>query len=99
MGQHRLQRRNGIALDVRLADVLRDELPASDVVVAPSQGPELGRPVIEAAASGVPVVDVNTGCEPATPAGRAAASLRAIPAESGIVPTAVSVLSFFRSPR
>lgn len=29
---------------------------ATDVVVAPSQGPELGRPVIEAAASGVPVV-------------------------------------------
>src|SRR5437868_6772075 len=29
---------------------------ASDVVVTPSQGPELGRPVIEAAASGVPVV-------------------------------------------
>src|SRR5438128_1330267 len=29
---------------------------ASDVVVASSQGPELGRPVIEAAASGVPVV-------------------------------------------
>jgi glycosyltransferase involved in cell wall biosynthesis len=29
---------------------------ASDVVVAPSQGRELGRPVIEAAASGVPVV-------------------------------------------
>jgi glycosyltransferase involved in cell wall biosynthesis len=29
---------------------------ASDVVVAPSQGPELGRPVIEAAASGVPVL-------------------------------------------
>lgn len=29
---------------------------ASDVVVAPSRGPELGRPVIEAAASGVPVV-------------------------------------------
>ena len=27
-----------------------------DVVVAPSRGPELGRPVIEAAASGVPVV-------------------------------------------
>ena len=29
---------------------------ASDVVVAPSRGPELGRPVIEAAASGVTVV-------------------------------------------
>jgi glycosyltransferase involved in cell wall biosynthesis len=29
---------------------------ASDVVVAPSQGPELGRPVIEAAASGVAVL-------------------------------------------
>ncbi len=29
---------------------------ASDIVVAPSQGPELGRPVIEAAASGVPVI-------------------------------------------
>ena len=29
---------------------------ASDVVVAPSRGPELGRPLIEAAACGVPVV-------------------------------------------
>jgi glycosyltransferase involved in cell wall biosynthesis len=29
---------------------------ASDVIVAPSRGPELGRPVIEAAASGRPVV-------------------------------------------
>lgn len=29
---------------------------ASDLVVAPSRGPELGRPVIEAAATGVPVV-------------------------------------------
>jgi glycosyltransferase involved in cell wall biosynthesis len=29
---------------------------ATDVVVAPSRGPELGRPVIEAAASGIPVV-------------------------------------------
>ena len=34
------------------ADIYR----ASDIVVAPSTGPELGRPVIEAAASGVPVV-------------------------------------------
>jgi len=29
---------------------------ATDVVVAPSRGPELGRPVIEAAASGIPVI-------------------------------------------
>jgi glycosyltransferase involved in cell wall biosynthesis len=29
---------------------------AADVLVAPSQGPELGRPVIEAAASGIPVI-------------------------------------------
>lgn len=29
---------------------------ASDVIVAPSRGPELGRPIIEAAAAGVPVV-------------------------------------------
>jgi glycosyltransferase involved in cell wall biosynthesis len=29
---------------------------ASDIVVAPSRGPELGRPLIEAAASGIPVV-------------------------------------------
>lgn len=34
------------------ADIYR----ATDIVVAPSTGPELGRPVIEAAASGVPVV-------------------------------------------
>jgi glycosyltransferase involved in cell wall biosynthesis len=33
-----------------------DYYRASDVVVAPSRGPELGRPVIEAAASGVPAV-------------------------------------------
>jgi glycosyltransferase involved in cell wall biosynthesis len=37
---------------------------ASDVVVAPSQGPELGRPVIEAAASGVPVVAPRSGGAP-----------------------------------
>ncbi len=51
--------------ELGLADVVRfvpftqdtaDLYRASDVVVAPSQGPELGRPVIEAAASGVPVV-------------------------------------------
>jgi len=51
--------------ELRLDDVLRfipftqdttNLYQASDVVVAPSQGPELGRPVIEAAASGVPVV-------------------------------------------
>jgi glycosyltransferase involved in cell wall biosynthesis len=51
--------------DLELGDVVRfipftqdtaDLYRASDLVVAPSQGPELGRPVIEAAASGVPVV-------------------------------------------
>lgn len=51
--------------DLGLTEVVRfipftqdtaDLYRASDVVVAPSQGPELGRPVIEAAASGVPVV-------------------------------------------
>jgi glycosyltransferase involved in cell wall biosynthesis len=50
---------------LELGDVVRfipftqdtaDLYRASDVVVAPSQGPELGRPVIEAGASGVPVV-------------------------------------------
>ena len=51
--------------DLRLDEVVRfvpftqdtaNLYQASDIVVAPSQGPELGRPVIEAAASGVPVV-------------------------------------------
>jgi glycosyltransferase involved in cell wall biosynthesis len=51
--------------ELRLSEVVRfvpftqdtaNLYQASDVVVAPSQGPELGRPVIEAAASGVPVV-------------------------------------------
>src|SRR5438067_8514491 len=49
----------GVADDVRFIPFTRDTAglyQASDVVVAPSQGPELGRPVIEAAASGVPVV-------------------------------------------
>jgi glycosyltransferase involved in cell wall biosynthesis len=55
----------GLVDDLGLTDVVRfipftqdtaNLYQASDVVVAPSQGPELGRPVIEAAASGVPVV-------------------------------------------
>jgi len=33
---------------------------ASDVVVAPSQGPEIGRPLLEGAASGVPVIATGT---------------------------------------
>lgn len=55
--------------DLGLEDRLRfipftrrtDELyRASDIVVAPSRGPEIGRPVIEAASSGVPVVATGT---------------------------------------
>ena len=49
----------GLEDDVRFVPFTRDTADfyrASDVVVAPSRGPELGRPVIEAAASGVPVV-------------------------------------------
>src|SRR5438874_3636801 len=49
----------GLSDDVRFIPFTQDTAglyQASDVVVAPSQGPELGRPVIEAAASGVPVV-------------------------------------------
>jgi glycosyltransferase involved in cell wall biosynthesis len=49
----------GLTDDVRFIPFTQDTAnlyQASDVVVAPSQGPELGRPVIEAAASGVPVV-------------------------------------------
>ena len=54
-----------LVTDLGLADVVRfvpftqdtaNLYQASDLVVAPSRGPELGRPVIEAAASGVPVV-------------------------------------------
>jgi glycosyltransferase involved in cell wall biosynthesis len=49
----------GLSDNVRFIPFTQDTAglyQASDVVVAPSQGPELGRPVIEAAASGVPVV-------------------------------------------
>jgi glycosyltransferase involved in cell wall biosynthesis len=54
-----------LVTELGLADVVRfvpftqdtaNLYQASDVVVAPSRGPELGRPVIEAAASGRPVV-------------------------------------------
>ena len=34
---------------------------ASDIVVAPSQGPEIGRPMLEGAASGVAVIGTGTG--------------------------------------
>src|SRR5437764_304779 len=55
----------GLSDDVRFIPFTQDTAglyQASDVVVAPSQGPELGRPVIEAAASGVPVgATVHTG--------------------------------------
>jgi glycosyltransferase involved in cell wall biosynthesis len=50
---------SGLADSIRLVPFTGDTsviYRASDVVVAPSRGPELGRPVIEAAASGVPVV-------------------------------------------
>jgi glycosyltransferase involved in cell wall biosynthesis len=49
----------GIAEDVRFipfTHATADLYRASDVVVAPSRGTELGRPVIEAAASGAPVI-------------------------------------------
>lgn len=55
----------GLVDELELSDVVRfvpftqdtaDLYRASDVVIAPSRGPELGRPVIEAAASGVAVV-------------------------------------------
>ena len=51
--------RLGIAEHITLVPFTPDtalRYRASDVVVSPSRGPELGRPVIEAAAAGVPVV-------------------------------------------
>ncbi len=54
-----LVRKLGLSDVVRFVPFTQDTAnlyQASDVVVAPSRGPELGRPVIEAAASGVPVV-------------------------------------------
>ena len=56
---NRLVAELGLTDDVRFVPFTQDTAnlyQASDVVVAPSRGPELGRPVIEAAASGVPVV-------------------------------------------
>jgi glycosyltransferase involved in cell wall biosynthesis len=56
---NRLVARLGLSDVVRFIPFTQDTAnlyQASDVVVAPSRGPELGRPVIEAAASGVPVV-------------------------------------------
>jgi glycosyltransferase involved in cell wall biosynthesis len=52
-------RRLGIAEVVTFVPYVGDPAPyyrASDVVVAPSQGPELGLPAIEAAATGLPAV-------------------------------------------
>lgn len=56
---HELVRSLGLEGDITFVPftlTLSTIYQASDVVVAPSRGPELGRPVIEAAASGVPVV-------------------------------------------
>lgn len=55
----RLVSEHGLDEAIRFVPFTRDTASlyrASDIVVAPSRGPELGRPVIEAAASGVPVV-------------------------------------------
>lgn len=55
----RLVAQSGLSDVVRFVPFTQDTAnlyQASDVVVAPSRGPELGRPVIEAAASGRPVV-------------------------------------------
>jgi glycosyltransferase involved in cell wall biosynthesis len=55
----RLVEELGVGADVRFVPFTQDTADlyrATDIVVAPSRGPELGRPLIEAAASGVPVV-------------------------------------------
>jgi glycosyltransferase involved in cell wall biosynthesis len=55
----RLVRELGLEEVVRFVPFTRETAPlyqASDVIVAPSRGPELGRPVIEAAASGRAVI-------------------------------------------
>jgi glycosyltransferase involved in cell wall biosynthesis len=49
----------GLENEMRFVPFTRDTADlyrASDVVVAPSRGPELGRPILEAAASGVPII-------------------------------------------
>ena len=54
----------GVGDDVHFVPFTQDTADlyrASDIVVAPSRGPELGRPVIEAAASGAPVVASGSG--------------------------------------
>jgi len=60
---------NQLVADLGLMDIVRfipfirrteSLYAASDIVVAPSQGPEVGRPVIEAAASGVAVIASGT---------------------------------------
>lgn len=56
---HRLVGELGLEDHVRFIPFTRETAEiyrATDIVVAPSRGPELGRPLIEAAASGVPVV-------------------------------------------
>jgi glycosyltransferase involved in cell wall biosynthesis len=58
-----LVRRNGLGEAVRFVPFTRDTAElfrASDVVIAPSQGPEIGRPVLEGAASGVAVIATGT---------------------------------------
>ena len=58
-GTVRLRRELGLTELFRFVPFTQDTAnlyQASDVVVAPSQGPELGRPVLEAFASGRPVV-------------------------------------------
>jgi glycosyltransferase involved in cell wall biosynthesis len=68
----------GLTDDFRFVPFTRetaDLYRASDVVVAPSRGPELGRPVLEAAATGVPVVA----------SGSRTGALILIPGETGLL--------------